>query len=132
MAEVLSGAGAADASGPNASLQFGEVAANQGLADSLKSTNPGAYAGAQPPGEPGQGGGGAPLPPPSAPASPGGMPQAQPAPKEPPYNPAHAFPDLTEHPTWRQHLQMYAAPHRPYLSHFADMANREQQQLHRK
>lgn len=47
---VQSGEAVADATGPNASLEYGDASKMQQLANSTKNNAPGAYAAAQPPG----------------------------------------------------------------------------------
>lgn len=73
---VQSGEAVADATGPNASLEYGDASKMQQLANSTKNNAPGAYAAAQPP-QPGQPPGGAP----------GGGPSAQPGQATPPVQP---------------------------------------------
>ena len=115
---------AAESSGPNASLQFGQVAQNQALADSLKSTNPQAYAASQQPGEPGQGAPAGSPPPQQGGPPPQGAPAQPPQSQQKPWSAEAQFPDLSDGKmNWRQRLQVWAAPEYPYLSYFARQAN---------
>ena len=74
---VQSGEAVSDATGPNASLEYGDASKMQQLANSTKNNAPGAYAAAQEPGGPQQ---------PGAPGGGGsqGGPQAQQPPVQPP------------------------------------------------
>jgi hypothetical protein len=122
--QTISPEGAADAEGPNASMAFGAVGQAQTDANSLKSTNPAAYAGSQ---EPGAGG---PQAGPQGPP-PGQAPPTNPTQPPPNPGPKQSGPDISDHPNleqgepWRARLNTWAAAgDHPYLQHFADMANR--------
>ena len=126
MPQTISPEGVADGEGPSASMEFGSVGQAQDAANSLKSTNPAAYAGSQAPGAGPSNGASTQnaQPSQSAPA---------PSPTQAPPNPGPkpSGPDMSDHPNlqqgepWRQRLNTWAnAGEHPYLKHFADMANR--------
>lgn len=121
MPQIQSGQDVAEASGPNASVAFGEAGPLQASANSLKNVSPGAYAAAQPPGP------GGPAGPVQGP--PGGLPAMGAPQNGPPPSPSQpqmvgpetgrldmskVFPPmgkLFDGPPWRQWLR--TAAHHP-------------------
>lgn len=120
MPQTVSPEGMADSEGPNASMQFGQVGQAQQLANSLKSTNPGAYNGSQEPNPAGQGGN-TPLPVSGQPNNPQGPPVQPPPVQAEPLTPAMPAP----YP-WRQKLQVWAQHPKagPYTKTLAELARR--------